>query len=96
MEIEQILKERRGDILKIASKHGAENIRIFGSTLRGDRRPESDLDLLVDVKPVHSSWFPASFMVELESFLGLKVDIVTPDSIHWYIRDRILKEARPL
>lgn len=96
MEIEQILKEKRDDILRIASKHGAENIRIFGSTLRGDRGSESDLDLLVDVGPIHSSWFPASFMADLEQILGLKVDIVTPDSIHWYIRDRILNEARPL
>jgi predicted nucleotidyltransferase len=96
MELDQILREKKDDILKIASKHGAENIRIFGSTMRESRRPESDLDLLVDVKPVHSPWFPASFMVELEEILGLKVDIVTPDALHWYIRDRILKEARPL
>ncbi len=96
MELDQILKEKRDDILRIASKHGAENIRIFGSTLKEDRRPESDLDLLVDVRPVHSPWFPASFMTELEQILGIKVDIVTPDSLHWYIRDRILNEARPL
>jgi predicted nucleotidyltransferase len=96
MEVAQLLIEKREDILRIAQKHGATNIRVFGSMSRGDAEPESDVDLLVDVLPVHSPWFPGGMLVELEQLLGRKVDVVEPEGLHWYIRDKVLEEAVPL
>ncbi|OGR83596.1 MAG: DNA polymerase subunit beta [Elusimicrobia bacterium RIFCSPLOWO2_01_FULL_54_10] len=96
MGIQEIIKEKRQEILKISAKHGAINVRIFGSVARGDARPESDLDILVDVAPVHSPFFPGGLSADLEELLGRKVDILTPGGLHWYIRDSVLKEAVPL
>ena len=96
MRIEEVLKEKREDILRIADKHGARNVRVFGSVVRGEAQADSDVDFLVDVGPVHSSWFPAGLILDLEDLLGRKVDVVTEDSIYWLLRRRILKEAKPL
>ncbi len=96
MSIEELLKEKRQDILRVAAQHGAYNMRLFGSVVRGDAGPDSDVDFLVEVGPVHSSWFPAGLVIDLENLLGRKVDVVTKEALHWYIRDRVLKEAVPL
>ena len=96
MRIEEVLKEKREDILRIADKHGARNVRVFGSVVQGEAQADSDVDFLVDVGPVHSSWFPAGLILDLEDLLGRKVDVVTEDSIYWLLRRRILKEAKPL
>lgn len=90
------MKEKRQEILRISAKHGATNVRIFGSVARGDAGPDSDLDLLVDVGPNPSPFFPGGLLTDLEALLGKKVDIVTPGGLHWYIRDRVLQEAVPL
>ena len=96
MGIEEIIKKQREKILKLAEKHGAKNIRVFGSVARNEAHPKSDVDFLVDVAPHHSSFFPAGLMVDLSDLLGRPVDVVTERALHWYIKDRILKEARPL
>jgi uncharacterized protein len=90
MGIGQLVKEKREEILRIAAKHGAYNVRIFGSVARGEAGPESDVDFLVDVGADHSSWFPAGLMVDLEDLLGCKVDVVEPEGLHWYIREQVL------
>ena len=92
----ELIRARREDILRLAARHGATNVRVFGSVARGEAGPESDLDLLVDVGPVHSPWFPAGLMADLELLLGRRVDVVTERALHWYIRDRVLSEAIPL
>jgi predicted nucleotidyltransferase len=96
MTLEQLLQQKRADILRIAAKHGAYNIRLFGSVGRGESGPDSDVDFLVDVGPEHSPWFPAGLVLELEKLLGRKVDVVTEPALHWYIRDQVLQEAKPL
>jgi len=96
MELDEIVRSRKEEILRLAAKHGAHNVRLFGSAARGDAGPESDVDLLVDAGPVTSAFFPAGLLVDLEDLLGRKVDVVTERALHWYIRDRILKEAKPL
>ena len=63
--------------MAIAARHGAYNVRVFGSTVRGEAGPESDVDLLVDVGPTHSRWFPAGLILDLEELLGRGVDVVT-------------------
>ena len=62
MTLEEFLKGKRAEIMRIAVKHGAKNIRIFGSAVRGEATPESDIDFLVDAGPDTSSWFPAGLI----------------------------------
>ena len=83
----------REEILRICRKHGATNIRVFGSFARGEAGPGSDVDFLVDVDPEHSAFFPGGLLMDLEELLGRQVDIVEPGGLHWYIRDRVLEEA---
>jgi len=96
MEIEQLLHEKRDDICSIAAKHGAYNIRIFGSVVRGEAGPDSDIDFLIDAGPTTSSWFPAGLILDLEGILGRHVEIVTEKALNPYIRDHVLREAIPL
>jgi predicted nucleotidyltransferase len=96
MSIDQRIQTKRREILRIATAHGARNVRVFGSAARGDSRPDSDVDFLVAVQSEHSPWFPAGLIVDLERLLGCQVDVVTEEALHWYIHDRVLKEAVPL
>jgi hypothetical protein len=95
-DVKHLLKTRRKEILDIATRHGVTSIRVFGSTVRGESKPASDIDFLVEVGPVHSPWFPAGLVADLEDLLGVPVDVVTKNSLHWYIRESVLEEARPL
>ena len=96
MKIEELLKSRREEILEIARKHGAYNLRVFGSVARGEANEQSDLDFLVEVGAIHSAWFPAGLVADLEDLLGVPVDVVTKDGLHWYIKEKVLEEAHPL
>jgi len=96
MTIDQRIQAKRREILRIAAAHGARDVRVFGSAARGDSGPNSDVDFLVAVQPEHSPWFPAGLIVDLEELLGCEVDVVTEEALHWYIHDRVLKEAVPL
>ncbi len=93
MNIEQLLHEKRDDICAIAAKHGAYNIRIFGSVVRGEAGSDSDIDLLIDAGPTTSSWFPAGLILDLEEILGRRVEVVTTKALNPYIRDQVLREA---
>jgi hypothetical protein len=90
------IQAKRGEILRIAEKHGARNVRVFGSAARGETGPDSDVDFLVAVQPEHSPWLPAGLILDLERLLGCEVDVVTEEALHWYIHDRVLQEAVPL
>jgi predicted nucleotidyltransferase len=92
-DIGQLVKEKREEILRIAAQHGAYNVRIFGSVARGEAGPESDVDFLVEMESGRSLLDLAGLLVDLQDLLGCKVDVATKDALHWYIRDRILKEA---
>jgi predicted nucleotidyltransferase len=94
--IGQLVKEKREEILSIAAKHGAYNVRIFGSVARGEDGPESDVDLLVEMESGRSLLDLAGLLVDLQDLLGCKVDVAEQEGLYWYIRDRILKEAVPL
>ncbi|HYO48725.1 MAG TPA: nucleotidyltransferase family protein [Chloroflexia bacterium] len=96
MGISELLEAKREEILEIAARHGAYNVRIFGSVARGEATPESDLDFLVELEPGRSLLDHVALLQDLESLLGRKVDLVEPEALHWYIRDRILQEAIPL
>jgi len=96
MSLYDLLKTKRNEILKIVEKHGAYNVRIFGSVLKGTDDEKSDIDLLVDFGKNISSWFPAGLIIDLENLLKVKVEIATEKSLKQRIRDKILKEAKPL
>lgn len=95
MELEA-LKKKRDEILRIAARHGAYNLRVFGSAVRGETGPESDIDFLVDCGPNRSPFFPGGLLADLEDLLGRRVQVLTEAALHPYIRDRVLKEALPL
>jgi len=96
MNIEEELDKKRLEIERLAARHGAFNVRVFGSVVRGESTPESDIDFLVDTEPRTSSWFPAGLILDLEELLGRRVEVVTQKGLSPLIRDRVLKEAVPL
>jgi hypothetical protein len=92
-----LLAAHRDEILRLAEQHGASNVRVFGSVVRGEATDESDIDLLVTWHYERiSSWGGVGLSLDLEEMLGRKVDVVSDDGLHWYIRDRVLNEAVPL
>jgi len=90
------LRARRDDILRIAIRHGAHNVRVFGSVARGEATEDSDVDLLVSTTDSTSPWFPAGLVMDLEALLGCRVHVVTEDAVYWLLRERILNEAEAL
>lgn len=89
-------EEPRAIIRRVAAQHGAQEVRLFGSWVKGEASPTSDIDLLVVKGPNTSPWFPAGLILELESLLGRKVDVVTEKGLSPYLREQILQEATPL
>jgi hypothetical protein len=96
MNIRQLLNTKRDEIRSIAANHGAFNVRIFGSVVRGEAGPDSDVDFLIDAGPTTSSWFPAGLILDLEEILGRPVEVVTEKALNPYIREQVLREAIPL
>ncbi len=92
--IKELLADQRDEILAIAEKHGAYNVRVFGSVARGEATAESDVDFLIDYdRQCISPWFPVGLIRDLETFLNRKVDVVSEKSLHYFLKDRILQEA---
>ena len=96
MTTTEIVQTKRDEILRIAERHGARDVRVFGSVARGEATENSDIDLLVSAGEETSPWFPAALVAELERVLGPRVDVVTEEGLYWLLRRRILQEARPL
>lgn len=90
------LRRNREDILRLAKRRGGRQIRVFGSVARGEARETSDLDLLVEWEPGRSLLDHAGLVQDLQDLLGVDVHLGTEESLHWYVRDRILREAAPL
>jgi uncharacterized protein len=96
MGIEELLKEKREEILAIAAKHGAYNIRIFGSVARGEAKEDSDIDFLVELEANRSLLDQIGLIQDLEDLLERKVDVAESRTLHELIKDRIFQEAVPL
>lgn len=90
------LKENRAEILRIAERHGARNLRVFGSVARGEDDRESDIDILVEMAPGRSLMDLGGLWSDLNSLLGVKVDLVTEKGLKKRIKERALREATPL
>jgi len=95
MEIEE-LRRRRDQILGVASRHGALNVRVFGSVARGESDERSDVDFLVEMERGRSLLDLGGFLMDLEELLGKRVDVVTERGLRSRIRERVLREAIPL
>ncbi|KYC43490.1 DNA polymerase subunit beta [Scytonema hofmannii PCC 7110] len=93
MGIDEILKADREEILRIAASYGAYNVRVFGSVARGEARPDSDVDFLVELEPQRTLLDQIALMQSLEELLGRKVDVTEPETLHELIRDKVLREA---
>lgn len=93
MSLDARLKNNREAILTIAAKHGAGNVRVFGSSARGDVGPDSDIDFLVDMEPGRSLLDMGGLLMELQDLLGCEVDVVTERGLRDRIRERVLSEA---
>lgn len=84
----------RTAILQLADRHGASNVRVFGSVVRNQATANSDIDFLIDYDLARiTPWFPTGLARDLKALLGRPVDVVPANSLHRAIRDRILQEA---
>lgn len=89
-----MLRNLRDRILELADRHGATKVRVFGSVARGVSTPESDIDFLVEWDETRlTAWGSAGLWDELAALLGHPVDIASEEELHWYIRERVLREA---
>ncbi len=93
MITKEFVFQKREEIKRTAKKHGAYDVRIFGSVARGEQNSGSDLDVLIEVGPNTSSWFPAGLIADLESVLGCRVEVVTQRGLNPEIKETVLKEA---
>ena len=96
MTLEELLKAKREEILRVCAKYGAYNVRVFGSVVRGEADEASDIDLLVSFEPGRSLMDHAGLWLELEELLGHRVDVVSERGLKPRIRERVLREAIPL
>jgi len=92
----EVLQKKSSEIKRISSKHGAHHIRIFGSVAKNTASIDSDVDFLVDLDETRSLIDLGGLLMDLQELLGCKVDVVTENGLHWYLKDKILQEAKTL
>ncbi len=90
------LRSKREEILKIATDHGVKSIKVFGSVARGEETKNSDIDIIVKFEEGRSLFDLIDLKDSLENLLKRKVDVVTENSIHWYIKEKIKAEVKEL
>jgi len=96
MNLEKLLREKREQILAVAARHGAFNLRLFGSVARGEADDKSDIDLLVTFEDGRSLFDHASLIIELEELLARKVDVVSDKGLRPRVRENVMRDAMPL
>ena len=90
------LRSRRAEILEVAARRGARNVRVFGSVVRHDADDRSDIDFLVDMEEGRSLFDLGGLLMDLSDLLACEVDVVTEKGLRERIRARVLGEAQPL
>jgi predicted nucleotidyltransferase len=93
LTLDELRREKKAEILRLAGTHGCRNVRVFGSVATGESKPGSDVDFLVDLDKGRGLLDLGSLLSELHELLGVDVDLVESGSIHPYIRDRVIAEA---
>jgi uncharacterized protein with HEPN domain/predicted nucleotidyltransferase len=93
--IRDLIAAKREEILAIARRYGAQNVRVFGSVARGDETAQSDVDLLVDLTKTLGLFEFVRFKRELEGLLGRDVDLTTEKTLHPRIRQQMMREGGP-
>lgn len=96
MGINELIGDKKKQILAIAAKHGASNVRVFGSAAEGTADEESDIDFLVDMQSGRSLFDLGGLLMDLQDILNRSVDVVTTAGLRPRIRERVLKQAIPL
>ena len=96
MTLDELRRSKRDEILRIATKHGACNVRVFGSLARGENSPTSDIDLLVDMDPDRSLMDLGGLLMDLQAMLDTRVDVATEKMLRPKIRERAMRDAVPL
>ena len=96
MSIRQLLRSKRAEILKIAARHGARKVRVFGSVARGTARRNSDVDFLVDMEEGRSLMDRAALILDLERLLKRSVDVASERGLRRVVRKEVLKDALAL
>ncbi|MGD0199474.1 MAG: nucleotidyltransferase family protein [Bryobacteraceae bacterium] len=93
LTLDTLRREKQAEILRLAEMHGCRNIRVFGSLVNGENRPDSDVDFLVDLDTGRNLFDLGGLLADLRDLLGTEVDVVEASCVHPYIRDRVLSEA---
>jgi predicted nucleotidyltransferase len=93
MGVDELIRTKRDDILRIAARHGASNIRVFGSVARGEADERSDVDFLVELERGRSLLDHVALIQDLETLLGVPVDVATVAGLKERIRGQVLREA---
>lgn len=89
----EVLMQKKVDILTIAQKYGAKNLRIFGSVARGQESELSDIDILLEMDAQQGLLEQIAFAQALEDLLGCKVDLAEEETLHPLIKNRVMQEA---
>ena len=92
--IDSVIGDKRGEVLRIAERFGASEVRVFGSVARREATLASDVDLLVSARG--RQFDPISLRIELRKLLGRDVDVVSERDLHWFVQPQVIAEAIPL
>jgi predicted nucleotidyltransferase len=93
MAVEDLLRAKREENLRVCAKYGAYNVRVFGSVARSEADEQSDIDFLVELEPGRTLFDLGGLQYDLEQLLGCRVDVVTERGLKPRIRERVLREA---
>ena len=93
MGIPEIIQDRKEQILALATKYGASNVRIFGSVANGTADVNSDIDFLVDMEKGRSLFDLGGLLMDLQELFNRKVDVVTEKGLHERIRERVIRQV---
>jgi len=96
MTIDELRVTKRDEILRLAARRGAHNVRVFGSLVRGSHTASSDIDFLVELEPDRTLMDLGGLLMDLQAALHTQVDVATAGMLRPSVRERALAEATPL
>ena len=93
MTLDELRSRHRSRIVALAEQRGAHNVRVFGSMARGEQRPDSDIDFLVDFEPGRSLLDLTGLWLDLEGALGCKVDVISSRGLKPRLASEVMRDA---